>query len=300
MNENYIRTINSPNIANYSIYSQGANKTQVSSVKNTDNMTNYSSLDKVEISEEAKGLYVAASSSKSSSSSLMDKAKSVVDTVTDFIPGVGTAKDIYNLYKTITSPTSTATEIGWAIADLVPGPSLSKLKKFAQTIINKFDLDSSSTRKLNESLVKASSKKIKDMSITDTQTFIRKSESTSAGHAKRDHLDITDEALKTRSKTEGVTATKFTNGATMKEFVNYAMDKNADEIASWLNSTSNKSLSFTVSSNKSLGHGFEYSSSTKKYKEYKNIQQGTVVLIKDTSPNSEYGFTLLTAYPKAK
>lgn len=304
MNGNNISTVSSSNIANYSIYSKGLNKSHLYSTKTTDKPTNVNFTDKVEISREAKLLYATASTSKSSNAKgksekeLMDTAKSVFDIVTDFIPGVGTAKDIYNLYKTITKPKSTAADIGWAIADLVPGPSLPKIKKLAQTVISKFDLNKSSTQKLNASLKNAYSKKIKDMSITDTQTLIRKSEATKVGHAKRDHLDISDTDLKIRAKTEKKIATKFSNGDAMKQFVNYTMGKNADKIASWLNGNSKGSLTLNENSNKIIGHGFEYNSKTKGYKDYKNIQKGTMVLIKDDS--NEYGFTLLTAYPKAK
>ena len=101
------------------------------------------SLDTVEISGKSRELFVA----KSSKDKYLDIAGTVFDIVTDFIPGVGTAKDIYNLYQTIVDPKKVA-DIALALVDFVPGPSISKLKKFADVIIDKFSLNKS-TAKIN-------------------------------------------------------------------------------------------------------------------------------------------------------
>lgn len=256
--------------------------------------------DSVEISTESQNMYTRASTSKAQSedAKLLDKAKKVLDIVSDFIPGVGTAKDIFNLYKTIINPNSTTTDIGWAVADLIPGPSISKLKKFAAQLSSTFGLNTSSKNKLNSSLSKAHAKNLKSMTKLEIQTFIRQSESTAIGHAKEKHLDITIDQLKIRSKKEGIPATKFTNGDTMKNFLKKVVNDNATTIANWVASSSKKDLPITTSFSSPIGYGYQYNSNTGKYNEYYNIKKGVTVLSK--SSNSELGFILKTAYPKAK
>lgn len=266
--------------------------------KKTENQNVTISNDSVEISSESQALYTRAAKVKSEDAKLLDKAKAVLDIVSDFIPGVGTAKDIFNLYKTIINPDSTITDIGLAVADLVPGPSIRNLKKFAAQLSSTFNLNANSKNKLNSSLAKAQAKSLKAMTKLEVQTLIRQSESTAIGHAKEKHLDITIDQLKLRSKKEGIPATKFTNGDTMKNFIKKFINTEANAIANWVASSSKTDFVRVIDSSSPIGYGYQYNSTTKKYNEYYNIKKGVIVLSK--SSNAELGFIIKTAYPKAK
>ncbi|MFJ7915404.1 MULTISPECIES: RNase A-like domain-containing protein [unclassified Lysinibacillus] len=254
------------------------------------------SLDTVEISGKSRELFVA----KSSKDKYLDIAGTVFDIVTDFIPGVGTAKDIYNVYKTIVDPKSKVADIALALVDLVPGPSVSKLKKFADVIIDKFSLNKSTAKKLTDALVKTSAAKIRKMDIDDTKRLINASEGKGRGHTKDKHLNITDETLQYRSKTDARDgASRFSSPKVMNEFVNNVLDKEADKIASWLKSSNNKDfVSGKHKSTTSLGDGYIYDAKKKTYKHVDKLDTGKVVLRKDNS--NEYGFIVYTSYPIVK
>ncbi|MFJ3389716.1 RNase A-like domain-containing protein [Lysinibacillus sp. NPDC086135] len=254
------------------------------------------SLDTVEISGKSRELFVA----KSSKDKYLDIAGTVFDIVTDFIPGVGTAKDIYNVYKTIVDPKSKVADIALALVDLVPGPSVSKLKKFADVIIDKFSLNKSTAKKLTDALVKTSAAKIRKMDIDDTKRLINASEGKDRGHTLSAHMNIKDEALQARSKTKDKKgASKFSNHKVMQEFVNTVLDDEADKIASWLKNTkSDKFVSSTHKSKSSLGYGYKYNAAKKSYVRADNLNTGLVVLTRDNT--NEYGFIVKTAYPLVK
>jgi len=275
--------------------------TNLSSTNNI-NSVKVASLDRVEISSESRQLFAAKSSTKSSNS-LLDIAKNVVDIATDFIPGIGTAKDVYNLYETITDSKSTTKDIALAVADLVPGPSLTKLKKLADVIIDKFDLNSSASKKLKNALTQTSAKNIKDMSTNDTKKLIDLSEK-GAGHALRDHVNIDDTGLQDRLRKKAEigkpipAATKFSTKTVMANFVNSVLDKEADKIASWLNSSIKADfVSSPHKSSTSLGHGYTHNADGRSFKKITKLDTGQVILRK---ADNEYGFMVLTAYPVIK
>lgn len=280
--------------ANLTKYSKNLSST------NNINSVKVASLDRVEISSESRQLFAAKSSN-----SLLDIAKNVVDIATDFIPGIGTAKDVYNLYETITDSKSTTKDIALAVADLVPGPSLTKLKKLADVIINKFDLNSSASKKLKNALTQTSAKNIKDMSNNDTKKLIDLSEQRkNRGHALRDHVNIDDTGLQDRLREKAVigkpipAATKFSTKTVMANFVNSVLDKEADRIASWLNSSIKADfVSNPHKSSTSLGHGYTHNADGRSFKKITKLDTGQVILRK---ADNEYGFTVLTAYPVIK
>ena len=79
------------------------------------------------------------------------------------------------------------------------------------------------------------------MDIDDTKRLINASEGKGRGHTKDKHLNITDEKLQYRSKTDARDgASRFSSPKVMNEFVNNVLDKEADKIASWLKSSNNK------------------------------------------------------------
>jgi len=255
------------------------------------------SLDTIEISGKSRELYVA----KSSKNKYLDIAETVFDIVTDFIPGVGTAKDIYNLYQTIVDPKSKVADIAMALVDFVPGPSFKKLSKFANVIIDKFGINEKTSKKLKEALVKTSAEKIKKMSVDDTRKLVNASEGKNlAGHTKEHHVEITDDRLQVRSKTEAFRgASKFTSHKVMQEFVNNVLVDEADHIAKWLKS--DKKDDFTSRKHKSktpLGYGYKFIKQKNQYKRSDKLDTGVVVLKKDDS--NEYGFIVKTAYPYVK
>lgn len=254
------------------------------------------SLDTVEISGESRELFAA----KSSKNKYWDIAETVFDIVTDFIPGVGTAKDIYNLYQTIVDPKSKVTDIAMALVDFVPGPSFKKLSKFANVIIDKFGINEKTSKKLKEALVKTSAEKIKKMSVDDTKKLINSSEGIDRGHTLKYHMNVTDEALQAQSKTKSRTgASKFSNHKVMQEFVNNVLVDEADKIATWLKS--DKTEDFASRKHKSktpLGYGYKYNKQKNQYKKSDKLDTGVVVLMKDNS--NEYGFIVKTAYPYVK
>ena len=220
----------------YNVDSSSIGSTTLNNLYSTNSMNGVrtASLDTVEISGDSRQLFAA----KSSNNKDLDIAGTVFDIVTDFIPGVGTAKDIYNVYKTIVDPKSKVADVAMALVDLVPGPSVSKLKKFADVIIDKFNLNKTTAKKLTDALVKTSAAKIKKMDVDDTRKLVNASEGRGlAGHTKRDHVEITDERLQGRSKTEAKHgASKFSSHKVMQEFVNNVLVDEADKIASWLKS----------------------------------------------------------------
>ncbi|MGN4125649.1 RNase A-like domain-containing protein [Lysinibacillus sphaericus] len=280
----------------YNVDSSSIGSTTLNNLYSTNSMNGVriASLDTVEISDESRQLYVAKSSNK-----YMDIAETVFDIATDFIPGVGTAKDIYNAYKTIVDPKSKVADIALALVDLVPGPSVSKLKKFADVIIDKYDLSSSAAKKLKDALVKTSAKKITDMDIDDTKKLVRASED-GIGHTLREHVNITDEKLQERSKTKAKHgASKFSSPKVMQEFVNTVLVDEADKVASWLkNSKSDEFVSRKHKSKTPLGYGYKYNGKERTYKRSDKLDTGVVVLQRDDS--NEYGFIVKTAYPYVK
>lgn len=264
---------------------------------NSMNGVRTASLDTVEISGESRQLFAT----KSSNNKYLDIAGTVFDIVTDFIPGVGTAKDIYNVYQTIVNPKSKVADIALALVDLVPGPSVSKLKKFADVIINKFNLNSSTAKKLTDALVKTSAAKIRKMDINDTKKLVNASEGKGlSGHTKKTHLEITDEVLQNRSKTKAKKgASKFSSNKVMNEFINTVLVKDADKIASWLKSNTTRDYTSGIhKSNSPLGYGFKYNNKKNSYVKSDKLNTGLVVLEKNT--NNEYGFIVKTAYPLVK
>ncbi|MGE7999711.1 RNase A-like domain-containing protein [Lysinibacillus sp. NPDC093190] len=263
---------------------------------NSMNGVRTASLDTVEISGESRQLFAA----KSSNNKYWDIAGTVFDIVTDFIPGVGTAKDIYNVYQTIVDPKSKVADIALALVDLVPGPSVSKLKKFADVIIDKFSLNKSTAKKLTDALVKTSAAKIRKMDIEDTRKLVNASEGKDRGHTKTTHLEITDEALQNRSRTKAKKgASKFSSNKVMNEFINTVLVKDADKIASWLKSNTTRDYaSGTHKSNSPLGYGFKYNNKKNSYVKSDKLNTGLVVLEKNAS--NEYGFIVKTAYPLVK
>ncbi|MGE7999718.1 RNase A-like domain-containing protein [Lysinibacillus sp. NPDC093190] len=206
---------------------------------------------------------MVVSAAKSSNNKYLDIAGTVFDIVTDFIPGVGTAKDIYNVYQTIVDPKSKVADIALA-------------------------------------LVKTSAAKIRKMDIEDTRKLVNASEGKDRGHTKDRHLNITDEKLQNRSKTEAKEgASRFSSQKVMNEFVNNVLDKEADKIASWLKSSNKKDFaSGKHKSATSLGDGYIYDAKKKTYKHIDKLNTGKVVLRKDDS--NEYGFIVLTSYPIVK
>ncbi|MFJ7840668.1 RNase A-like domain-containing protein [Lysinibacillus sphaericus] len=282
----------------YNVDSSSIGGTTLNNLYSTNTMdgVRIASLDTVEISDESRQLYVAKSSNK-----YMDIAETVFDVATDFIPLVGTAKDIYNAYKTIVDPKSKVEDIALALVDLIPGPSVSKIKKFADVIIDKYDLNASAARKLNNALVKTSAAKIKEMDINDTKKLINASEGKNLpGHTKEKHLNITDEELQARSKTKNRQgASKFSNHKVMQEFVNTVLVDEADRIASWLKNT--KDDEFVSRKHKSttpLGYGYKYNAKERTIYKSDKLDTGIVVLQRDDS--NDYGFVVKTAYPFVK
>ncbi|MEX3748108.1 MULTISPECIES: RNase A-like domain-containing protein [Lysinibacillus] len=285
--------IRSDNRIIYGVDSSSIGGTTINNLYSTNSMdgVRIASLDSVEISDESRQLYVAKSSNK-----WMDIAENIFDIATDFIPGIGTAKDIYNVYKTLTDSKSSVKDVAWALADLIPGPSLTKLKKLGDVIIDKYDLSSSISKKLKDALVKTTAKKIGDMDLSDTKKLINASEGRGlAGHTKRDHVDITDEDLQARSKTKAKHgASKFSSQKVMNEFVNTVLVDEADEIATWLKGDSKKDFAPKHKSKTPLGYGYKYDGKGS-YKRSDKLDTGVVVLQRDDS--NEYGFIVKTAYP---
>ncbi|MGE7909715.1 RNase A-like domain-containing protein [Lysinibacillus xylanilyticus] len=255
------------------------------------------SLDSVEISGESRELFAA----KSSKNKYWDIAETVFDIVTDFIPGVGTAKDIYNLYQTIVDPKSKVADIAIALVDFVPGPSFKKLSKFANVIIDKFGINEKTSKKLKEALVKTSAEKIKKMNVDDTKKLINASEGKDRGHTKERHLNMTDEKLLDRAKNDTLEgASRFRSTNVMNEFTNSVLVKEADNIAIWLKNDK-KTTPFVSGKHKSattLGDGYIYDAKKKTYIHVDKLNTGKVLLKKD--PSNDYGFFVLTSYPLVK
>ncbi|MED4881528.1 hypothetical protein ABEV21_10005, partial [Geobacillus stearothermophilus] len=83
------------------------------------NATLSSNNDTVEISSTSMQMFLVAKANKFDKG--WDLAKDLVDVVTDFIPGVGTVKDAYNLYKVLSNPSSTVKDVAGALLAFVPG-----------------------------------------------------------------------------------------------------------------------------------------------------------------------------------
>ncbi|MGC5328304.1 RNase A-like domain-containing protein [Brevibacillus sp. SYSU BS000544] len=221
-------------------------------------------------------------------------AESLVDFVTDLIPGVGQVKDAYNLYKVLKDPKSKAKDVAVAMLGFVPG--LGDLKSIAKLTDSIHSIYKVSTSNLDDAAKRLMKKSIKDVNAKD---LVNSSEGkrigNRVGHMLKEHVGLSNADLINRAKRKDIeAATTYKDRDTANKVVEKSINNKAEEIADWLLNTSNEIFAVRYDSDSSLGRGVYQNETTV----HDNIKMAITIFVRD--PNVKQGFSVLTSYPALK
>ncbi|MGG4022211.1 RNase A-like domain-containing protein, partial [Geobacillus stearothermophilus] len=283
---------NTQTIYNQQNTNLGTSRIDLNNREDLKNATLSSNNDTVEISSTSMQMFLVAKANKFDKG--WDLAKDLVDVVTDFIPGVGTVKDAYNLYKVLSNPSSTVKDVAGALLAFVPG--LGDFKSIAKVTDAVKDVYKIGIKKLDDAALSIFTKNIKSI---DTKKLVDFSEGRKVGraqgHTLAKHVAQTDnDLIKRANGKEKSDATSYTNKNTAISVIDKTIKQNAEDIANWLLNTDIDTKTLLYTSKESIGKGV--------YRGEKNvhrdIRQAVTVLKRD--PSAKEGFIILNSFPVLK
>ncbi|MEW5323470.1 peptidoglycan-binding protein [Geobacillus thermoleovorans] len=238
----------------------------------------------VDISKEAQRLQKEAEEKKK-----QELAKSLMDVVTDFVPVVGQFKDAYNLVNTLFNPNATAKEVGLALFAFVP--AVGDLKNIGKAIDAVKSTVKKGTDKIDDAVISHISKNIREISVQDLLLYSEKV----GGHTISKHISLSDSEMVKRAAQQKVDVTSYTNQSTAIKVIKSALSQNATKISEWLlDSNSKNTLNLNHEMGYAIGKGYKSGGTALKT----NLDTAFIQLKKDSK--SQYGFIIVTSYPKYK
>ena len=241
----------------------------------------------VDISKEAQRLQKEAEEKKK-----QELAKSLMDVVTDFVPVVGQFKDAYNLVNTLFNPNATAKEVGLALFAFIPViGDLKDLKNIGKAVDVIKSTVRKGTDKIDDAVISHISKNIREISVPDLLLYSEKV----GGHTISKHISLSDSEMVKRAAQQKVDVTSYTNQSTAIKVIKSALSQNATKISEWLlDPNSKNTLNLNHEMGYAIGKGYKSGGTALKT----NLDTAFIQLKKDSK--SQYGFIIVTSYPKYK
>ncbi|AKU27070.1 hypothetical protein IB49_12255 [Geobacillus sp. LC300] len=194
--------------------------------------------------------------------------------------------------NTLFNPNATAKEVGLALFAFIPViGDLKDLKNIGKAVDVIKSTVRKGTDKIDDAVISHISKNIREISVPDLLLYSEKV----GGHTISKHISLSDSEMVKRAAQQKVDVTSYTNQSTAIKVIKSALSQNATKISEWLlDSNSKNTLNLNHEMGYAIGKGYKSGGTALKT----NLDTAFIQLKKDSK--SQYGFIIVTSYPKYK